>query len=320
MSIIIEKSVDRLRNPLSVIEGNAELLKKPEVSAHVQMVKVRILRIEEMLKTEDETLKSVVSLKGRTRTALNAQILRCITKVNGHKVANSGAIPALIIKKSATKLKTLKEKAFISLLTELMAYVSTNKVSLAEMDYSNKDVETFLSMAQSYIDSCSRQKSCKIMTAARNTMIKDEIKEATLEIKNLDVVVESYKQEFPETFVRYRLDRKKQGSQGQKVSVLGSFVDAKTGEPAQSVIVKIYRLENDEQVKLLKAEQFTPASSAKPVVIRKTSAKGRINCRNLEAGSYVAVISKAGFVSKCVPIYVNPKETFVLKIDMEHEF
>ena len=319
MAIIIERSIDSLRKPVRTIEANAVLAKKPEVSAQVQMVKIRISKIEEMLKSGNETSKGLSSLNKRTRIALNVLVLYCIAKVNGHKVANSGSIPAPIIKQNATTLKLMKEKEFISLLTELIGYVTTNKVSLAEMDYSDKDAQDFLSMAQSYIDSCNRQKNCRTIEAARKAVLKNEILQAKLAIKNLDIIMESYKQEYPETFTLYHLDRKIKNPQSQKVSVLGYFLDADTGQPAQSVSVKIYRLENDEQGKPLKAEQFVPAPYVKPVQKKHTSAKGRINCRNMEVGSYVAVISKAGFVTKNVPLYVNPKETFKLKVDMERE-
>lgn len=319
MSAIIERSIDRLKKPVSAIEANATLAKKPEVNAHVLMVKDRISKIEEMHNTGDETSKELLNLNKRTRKALNVFVQHCIIKVNGHKVASSGAVPSTIIKQNSTTLKLMKEKDFISLLSVLMGYVTANKAALAAMDYSEKDMENFLSVAQSYIDGCNRQKSCRTKEAARMAVLKNEILQAKLAIKNLDIIMESYKQEHPETFTLYHLDRKVKNPQSQKVSVLGYFLDAETGQPAQSVNVKIYRLENDEQVRMLKADQFAPESSVKPVQKKHTSAKGRINCRNMEPGSYVAVITKAGFVTKNVPLYVNPKETFKLKVNMERE-
>jgi 5-hydroxyisourate hydrolase-like protein (transthyretin family) len=319
MANILVKRIDSLRKPVCVVEANAALAKKPEVIAQIQKVKVRIAKIEEMVNSGDETSKNLSSLNKRTRTALIPSVLHCIAKVNGHKVAHSGAIPSATIKQTSSTLKIMKEEDFIKLLSELKGYVTINKASLAEMDYSNQDVESFTTLAQTYMDNCIRKQGCKKLETARNTMLKNEILQAKLAIKNLDIIMESYKQEYPETFTLYHLDRKVKNSQGQKVSVLGYFLDAETGQPAQSVSVKIYRLENDEQVKMLKSEQFAPESSVKPVQKKHTSAKGRINCRNMEAGSYVAVISKAGFVTKNVPLYVNPKETFKLKVNMERE-
>jgi hypothetical protein len=319
MANILVKKIDSLRKPVSVVEANAALAKKPEVVAQIEKVKVRIAKIEDMVNSVDETSKDLTSLNKRTRTALIPSVLHCIAKVNGHKVAHSGAIPSDPIKQTLSTLKIMKEEDFIKLLSDLKGYVTTNKASLAEMDYSNQDVENFTTLAQTYMDNCSRKQGCKKLETARNTMLKNEILQAKLAIKNLDIIMESYKLEYPETFTLYHLDRKIKNSQSQKVSVLGYFLNADTGQPAQSVSVKIYRLENDGQVMSLKAEQFAPESYAKPVQKKHTSAKGRINCRNMEAGSYVAVISKAGFVTKNVPLYVNPKETFKLKVDMERE-
>ena len=62
MANILVKRIDSLRKPISVVEANAALAKKPEVTAQIQKVKVPIAKIEEMVNSSDETSKNLTSL------------------------------------------------------------------------------------------------------------------------------------------------------------------------------------------------------------------------------------------------------------------
>ena len=313
-----EKKIDSIKKPVVVLESNAALAKKPEVQAQLVKVKGAVSKIESICNADVESVRSVGNQNRRTREAIIPLTLHAIQKINGHKISVGAVIPVEFIKQTLSTLKALKEKDFVALLTEVKEYVDDNKEALVALDYSTDEMDTFFLLLESYMDKYAYKENMKTAEVAREAMLDAEIAKADAAIKNLDILMDCFSHEYPETYSLYKANRKIKYVAGQPVSVLGSFTNAVTGAPAQSVIVKLYPLGSEDMPRAFSADQGVTESSS-PVAVRKTTASGRFNVRNLGAGSYMAVISKAGYETQRIPIFVNPKETFRINVQIKKE-
>lgn len=313
-----EKKIESFKKPVKVLEANSELANRPEVKAQVAKVKVVVSKIDEICGTPEESSKSIASKKKRIREALLPLLSHGIAKINGHKLSIGAAIPARFIKQTVNSLSVLSEREFINLIREVKGYITTNKTALVAMSYEEEEIAMLLTLIDSFIDNHDRKEASKTSELAREAMLKSEIRKADLAIKNLDVLMECYSHEYPETYNLYKLNRQIKHSSSQPVSVLGVVTDALTGVPAQSATVKFYQLNTDDTLRAFKEDQGM-VDSMTPVLVRKTTLNGRYNVRNLAPGRYVVVISKAGYETQRVIIFVNSKETTRLTIQLIKE-
>jgi len=313
-----EKKIESFKKPVKVLEANSELANRPEVKAQVAKVKVVVSKIDEICGTPEESSKSIASKKKRIREALLPLLNHGIAKINGHKLSIGAAIPARFIKQTVSSLSVLSERDFINLIREVKGYITTNKAALVTMSYEEEEMAMLLSLIDSFLDNHDRKEVSKTSELAREAMLRAEIGKADLAIKNLDILMECYSHEYPETYNLYKLNRQIKYSSGQPVSVLGVVTDALTGIPAQSATVKFYHLNTDDTIRAFKEDQGM-VDAMTPVLVRKTTLNGRYSVRNLEPGRYVVVISKAGYETQRVIIFVNSKETTRLTIQLIKE-
>jgi hypothetical protein len=92
-----------------------------------------------------------------------------------------------------------------------------------------------------------------------------------------------------------------------------------TGQTVANASVKLYstraaKVRKNATAKTIKANAVP---KEKLIYDKLSNSNGEINIRDLKPGTYRLTISKIGFKSQDITVYVNPKEFSVVNVEME---
>ena len=100
-------------------------------------------------------------------------------------------------------------------------------------------------------------------------------------------------------------------------AILANITDEE-GQPLTSAKMHLYRDDDNSLYKAYKDTKLLPDPlKATPQVVKSTTSNGMFLVRTLEAGNYTAFISMYGYERQMLNIYINPKNTFTLKITLK---
>ena len=130
-------------------------------------------------------------------------------------------------------------------------------------------------------------------------------------LANMDAAVEIVKLSQPNFYNGYKNARKVIVTGTGTLSLKGLITDAETGAPVKGATVT-FALDGGVQM-MAKAGK---ASSATPIITKKTADKGGVNIKSLPAGTYQVTIKKAGYADQIVTVSVNDGEMTVLNVSI----
>jgi len=158
-------------------------------------------------------------------------------------------------------------------------------------------------------------------TLAKPSVAKSQTKNATENLaklfkeandiltKRLDLDIELFKVSKPDFYSQYKTTRIIIATGKSKTAVMGSVVEAESGEPIKGAMFS-FAAENATMLK------SAAVAAVKPVV-KKSAEKGNFRIPSLPEGTYNVTVKKIGYKDQVITLNVVNGETDTLKIKME---
>jgi len=130
-------------------------------------------------------------------------------------------------------------------------------------------------------------------------------------LANMDAAVEIVKLSQPNFYNGYKSARKVIVTGTGSLSLRGLVTDVETGEPVKGATVS-FALDGGVQMMAKSGK----ATSATPIINKKTAEKGGVNVKSLSAGTYQVTIKKVGYADQVVTVSVNDGEMTVMNVSI----
>ena len=142
----------------------------------------------------------------------------------------------------------------------------------------------------------------------KGSLKSDYDKACDLANKTLDPLVELLKDTKPGIYSEYGNMRKIILKAGRTLSLKGKAINASTGDAIWGAIVSITRVENPDS----KGKTDTDVQKT----VKRTSTRGGFQISSLPSGTYIITVTKAGYTSEPITVYINDGEMTRVVIKM----
>ena len=229
----------------------------------------------------------------------------------------SEADPKNIINK--TELQHNK-KSFLSETSEIMInQLKAKKAELLEHGYSEtqiNDLEKAFNKHKSGTDRLMLVENEIKQLRNRASALEEEVAD---KLALLNTIIMVNKMLMPKLYTSY-FAVKLHTYKNPPASVTGSITW--NGEPLANTSVKLFPVDSSVQAKAASmamndAGRIEVGKGKKPIFEKLTNSKGEFNTRKLKPGEYRGIISKNGHSTEEVVVYVNPKETTIVSVNLD---
>jgi hypothetical protein len=211
---------------------------------------------------------------------------------------------------SKTKMKNARDTDIVSICNVILSKATANATAIATYGVTAAMITELQTAITTYTGVMAKPISVKSQTKNATENLARLFKEADdILKKRMDLDIELFKVTKPDFYSQYQTARIVIATKGSATSVLGSAVEANSGQPIKGA-----------------SFEFTPdknglskiaAPAAMPTVVKKSAAKGSFRISNLPEGTYMVTVRKLGYKDQVITINVLKGETTTLKIELE---
>jgi Carboxypeptidase regulatory-like domain len=181
-----------------------------------------------------------------------------------------------------------------------------NMESLAEFGITPDTQKTFIDAISAFNDAIATPRYGITQKSQATKQLALLFDSADSALEKLDYLVGMMKLKDPNFYNGYKTARRLVDTGAGKLALKATVKDITSGEPVYGAI---FLFRHDAAI--------TAGSNGNGEIKKQTTQKGRLQIKNMPAGTYQVVISKTGYKEKTVSVSVSDGERSVMNVDLE---
>jgi len=278
--------------------------KQPEIKDIVGLLALQIEAtnaLSEIVEINDkqQTDSSIITThKAMLRVDAGAKSINLNNKLLALATIQGDSILAQKCSYTVTAIQKLNDNEFVTACEQLLRLGHENLEALAVYKITSETLSTIGSSINAFV-----------IERDKPQEVRNELKQYTAQLATafshllsifdkMDIVIEAIKNEYPDFYNRYQDNRNINYRHGS-IKAQGSVVDAQTGNAIVGANVS-FVLDGTE------------------VLIKTSSANGGYKIKSMDEGKYSVIITKTGYQSQTITVYITGTELVNVDVKMVH--
>lgn len=271
--------------------------------------------MERLIVVQESNTKGFTIVKNNNRKVLEHLTGNASRKLVAYYSSQQDYASVARVRFTDTKIKIASDSKLVTMADQLLGFVEKDLAHLGPYHLGAKEKEAFISSKERFKEVMNIPTLRRSDKANATSQLVLAFKKSDELLKNLDVLVSIVKSEQTTFFYTYTSSRKINDLGGRSLSLKAKAKDSE-GNPLPNVVFDILPV---EETIGSEADVLIDLHARKPILSKKTSAKGGMQIRKLPDGTYKALVKKHGFLEKEVRFYVVGGELVRLHVTLEED-
>ncbi|NVO18328.1 MAG: carboxypeptidase regulatory-like domain-containing protein [Bacteroidetes bacterium] len=260
--------------------------------------------LKEDVKNQSGNTNGIAYAKKKDRDELIKSALELSRKITAYASMNGNELLSRNSKISHSTLSRKLDHELAGYCLNLCESALTMLEQLQPYSVTEEEVKAIKQLADEFFYMIPKPKEAKNQLKQSHDSVKRLISETDVVLKKMDILLQILRNTNSGFYEKYLAARKIFLHGGKKISMKGIVKDARTQTGLSGVVV-----------------EFTHPNGGgngylEVILKKKTSSLGGFTIQSLEAGTYQAVASKAGYESQTLPVFINDGELFHLNFNL----